>query len=51
MEIIGRLKGDPEERPVNPALVIPDTEIPADEDVPPDEGDADYQEKQREKKS
>jgi hypothetical protein len=39
VDIIGRLKGDPEERPLDQRLVVPDSEF-VDAEMPPDEGDA-----------
>lgn len=39
-----RLPIDPEEA-LDPALVIPDEEL-EDDEMPPDEGDADWQDKQ-----
>jgi hypothetical protein len=44
MDIIGRLRGDPEDRPLNPGLVVPSEELDDDEyDPADDEGDADNQ--------
>jgi hypothetical protein len=47
MGFLDRLLPDPETKPINPNLVIPDTDLEPDE-VVPDEGDADGQKKAEE---